>query len=406
MERGLLRYRVAPLTIINEGEYYLVGNPATDDFYQFPPVAVDILTSLKGGATADAVIADFHRRGNNVDVADLIDTLLELGLIGPWYENSGTEEVGNQAVDLSRPFSLVVAAGRAIFSPVGLVAYLLVTGGALVVVLQRPDLVPSVSALAFDRNLTVTMLALLILHGAAVMVHEASHMLAAARHGVRTKLGFSNRLWSIVAEADLTGILALPRQQRYLPLAAGMLADIFLVGLCTLLLAVFSTAGSATVGPVLIKALILQILLTIGWQFNFYLRTDVYYLLCNYARQPRLDLDAQEYRSSLVYAASGGRLGRAVVHAERFGPAVQLFALLWLVGRVIALAALFFVFLPTIFHYVTLAATTLNDRHASGYRKLDMLFFAISVVLLMSIGMGMWLLNTVRASRRKTNDFQ
>ena len=56
-----------------------------------------------------------------------------------------------------------------------------------------------------------------------VVLHETAHMLAAARHGIKPKYGIGNRLWTIVAEPDLTGILTLPKSQRYFPMLAGLL---------------------------------------------------------------------------------------------------------------------------------------------------------------------------------------
>lgn len=179
-----------------------------------------------------------------------------------------------------------------------------------------------------------------------------------------------------------------------------MVADLFIVAACTLALGWFFNPGSPTMGATLLRALVLQILLTMAWQFNFYLRTDVYYLLCTYARQPRLDLDAQEYRSSLAHRLSGGLLGRASPRRQDFGPMVRFFALLWAVGRLIAIAALCFILLPTIGHYVVLAARTLSDDAASTYRKLDAIVFASCAVSLMGVGMAMWLTSFVRAFRK------
>lgn len=395
------RYHVAPVSIVDEGDYYLVGDPATNDFYQFPPVAVDVLELLKSGASVPAIAAELRRRGDVIDIDDLIAALVALNLIKPLRGGERAIAVPGTTPYPSGSFSMAVAAGRAIFSRWGLAAYLLIVGAAGFAMSYRPDLVPTTSALAFNEHLTVTMLALLMLHGAVVMVHEGSHMLAAARHGVRSRMGFGNRLWSIVAEADLSGILALPRRQRYLPLLAGMLADTLIVALCTLALAAFTApGGGAAIGVVLVKALILQILLTIAWQFNFYLRTDVYFLLCTYARQPRLDVDAQDYRSAVLHRISGGAIGRKATHGGRVGTAVRLFALLWLIGRLFMLGALAFIFLPTIAHYVMLAIATLGDPNAGTYRKLDMILFTTVVVTLMGVGMGMWLWNIMRAFRK------
>ena len=59
-----------------------------------------------------------------------------------------------------------------------------------------------------------------------IFVHELAHLIAARAVGVNSRMGISHRLWYLVAETDLTGLWSVTRNQRYLPMLAGMIVDL------------------------------------------------------------------------------------------------------------------------------------------------------------------------------------
>src|SRR6201999_3517219 len=77
---------------------------------------------------------------------------------------------------------------------------------------------------------------LVVISYIAVFLHEFGHLVATRAVGVNSRMGISHRLWYLVAETDLTGLWSVPRNQRYLPMLAGMIIDITVLSLIVLLL--------------------------------------------------------------------------------------------------------------------------------------------------------------------------
>ena len=107
-------------------------------------------------------------------------------------------------------------------------------------------------------------------------------MLAAARHGIKSKYGLGNRLWNIVAESDITGILTLPKSKRYFPMVAGVLVDIFSISVTTILIQNLLQHNARPFVIQVCQAVVLENVIAIAWQFNIFVKTDVYYIICNY----------------------------------------------------------------------------------------------------------------------------
>jgi hypothetical protein len=106
------------------------------------------------------------------------------------------------------------------------------------------------------------------------------HVLAGRRLGLRTKVRISRRLYYVVYETALDGLVTVPRAKRFLPILAGLLADVLCLALLTLVASITHGTGPH---PALIArislALAVSTLPRIAWQFYFYLQTDIYHLI-------------------------------------------------------------------------------------------------------------------------------
>lgn len=400
-------YFVIPLSVQREGDDYCVGNAEIDAFYQFPEEGVRIIERLREGRTASSIKAELAAgtgeggSEETVDVDDFIATLREIGFVYPENERERFHDAvaATGADDRRLRFSAPTRLARALFSPPAAIAYLAILGFAAYAAYADPRLRLNLEAFYLERHLTLTLVLLLVLYGVTASLHELGHMLAAARHGVNSRLGFGNRLWSLVAEADLTGILALPRRQRYLPLCGGMLVDLLSIALITLLLQWMLRSGEQGFVVQLLQALILQIVISITWQFNVFLKTDVYYVVCTYFGQADLDREARVYLRDRMHALSFGLFGaRAERIDDRHLGVLRTFAALWLVGRIAAFAFLFLVVIPTLLRYFERARIAFADPATGRAAAYDAAAFAAISALLFLFGMTLWL------RRRKRTD--
>jgi hypothetical protein len=198
-----------------------------------------------------------------------------------------------------------------------------------------------------------------------VLLHEAFHAAAARRIGLRSRFRIGRRFYSLVAETVMDGLVAVPRRQRYLPVLAGPLADLLFFSVLTL-----AAAGTGVESPAgaFFRALAFAALLRLAWQFQFYLRTDLYVLISTVLGLG--DLHRVSWNVLRGWAARllrrepaapdpGGWSRREWWHARWYAP-------LLLVGYAISLAMLAGVLLPASAHVVAVIYRRLVDPAAAG----------------------------------------
>ncbi|UYY59479.1 hypothetical protein [Sphingomonas sp. S2-65] len=387
-------YRVVPLSIQPEGEDFLIGNAEMDAFYQVPAQGRAVVEMLQQGRTPSEISALLNAQGEEaVDVDDFVAMLREIGFIYLASEADGHQQrVAPKGEDNRILFQADPRLARAVFSVPAFLCYAAIVGYAAYLAVTDPALRIDRHAFFIERDFALTLVLLLLLSSLAVALHELGHMLAAARYGVRSRLGIGHRLWNIVAEADLSGIWALPKRQRYLPLVAGMMVDVLVIAVVTLVIAALRRNGETGFPVFLLRALILQIFVTMVWQFNLFLRTDIYYVLSNYLSYPNLDADARVYLRDRLYWISGGRLGTSAGGAGYKNVRVlRFFSIAWVVGRVCALAVLLLVFLPTLARYAAKSYQAYRDPAASMYTVYDLGIFVLLSAIILVAGMYLWL---------------
>ncbi len=386
-------FQAIALSIQPDGDDFLVGDVELGEFYQFPKIAVLILAHLRDGATIAEITASIGSEGAAFDVAEFVETLVDIGFV---HERGGKPVVATPTDPSASRWTLFRTRPRwvrALFSWPVLVLYVGVIVVAIACAVRYPQARLDPGGFFIESDFTVTLLLLLAMSSVASAMHEAGHILAAARWGIASRLGIGTRLWSIVAEADISGILSLPKRQRYLPLSAGMLVDVFNIGVLTIVVSALVHAGGHSFAVNLLQALVLQITVTLIWQFNIFLRTDVYFLLCTWLNQPDLDRDARLYLTGWRTRIARG-LGRRRVPPPqvryRSISTVRWFAAVWLIGRVLAVAMLLGVFLPTMIRYGLKAYhLAVGPKGAIG-SAIDIATFVLLSVLLVAVGMVMW----------------
>ena len=388
------RYDVIELSIQPDGDQWLVGSTERSDFYQLPAEGVHVLRLLQQGQPVAAIAASCQQKFfEPIDVDAFIEQLLEIGFI---------HRAGQRRVAAAEPtpvqegkrlrFSMSRRTALRFFSLPALALYAAIVGCAIWLMASDASLRPKLSALYFEDRLSLTLVLLLILYSCTALLHEFGHMIAAARRGVASKLGIGNRLWMIVAEADLTNILSLPRSQRYLPLLAGMAVDAISICSITSIMAVLQYFDANAYVIHLLQALILQVLISISWQFNFFLKTDVYYAICNYFGYADLDRDARHYLRSLLHRCSFGAIGTAPEpYPYHRLDVVRYFAFAWVAGRLLAIAFLAIVLVPTLARYAAAFYGAITDSSTVTYSAWDVGLFVLISSALMGTGMYLWL---------------
>ncbi|WP_051732561.1 hypothetical protein [Kitasatospora phosalacinea] len=332
-----------PLVYLQEGDEVTIGSPAVDSYAVFPPDGAELVRMLADGIPPrEAAERHEEAHGESVDMPDLLAVLEDLGFI-----HDGSSVAAPAPVRWQR-------LGRALFSRTAWMCYALLTALSVVAMARAPELAPHRSALFFTPSYTAISLVLFLGQMPFLALHEAFHALAGRRLGLNSRFSVSRRLIFVVFETSLPGLVAVPRRQRYLPILAGMLADVLAMAALTLVAAVVREPGGALplVGRVCL-ALAFAIMLRLLWQLFFYLRTDVYILLTTVLGCT----DLHGAAAAVLRNAVRRWTGRAAVDLSAYGPAdlraARWYAYLLPVGYALTLASFATVVVPSAYQLLT-----------------------------------------------------
>ncbi|MBB5868372.1 hypothetical protein F4553_001751 [Allocatelliglobosispora scoriae] len=259
-----------PLTYLVEGDEVTVGCQATDSYGVLPADGAALVRRLAAGLSPNEAArwyADTY--GEQVDVVEFLDALTELEFI------DGASGSASAAPPLRWQ-----RLARVMFGPIGWLAYASLIVAAIAVMITTPAVRPSYHNIFFSPYVTVVGLVLLLGQIPGLLIHEGFHALAGRRLGLRSSLGVGRRLYFVVFETNLDGLVSVPRRQRYLPILAGILADLVVLAALTVLAAATLRAdGTVSAAGGVALALGFTTLLRVVWQFYFYLQTDLYFLV-------------------------------------------------------------------------------------------------------------------------------
>jgi len=401
---------VPPFSRQPDGDEVVIANRAMDSYLAVPPIAVEVLDSLAEGRTVGEVKEIYFRKyGQELDIDDFLNLMESKRFVFAPNPVNETAESFPAATSISAPriryhFSWIPQPVAALIYSRPMLAFdALVILGALTTMFVHPRLVPHVADLVFPEQRAISFLLFASVAMAGVFLHELSHVVAARALGVNSHLAIGHRLWFLVAEADITGIWAMPKKQRYLPILAGMLTDAVSSSTVTLLLfardqhwvtlSVFTSR--------ILRALVLSYWLRISWQFYVFVRTDVYFALSTLLGCKNLLRDTEDYLWSLVSHLMPRRKPADQKHipvAEM--RIIRWYSVLWLLGRIFAFYILLSVTLPVAVGYIRNLSNAFSAGFAANpYNVIDSTVFAIAFLIPFSLGLFLWIRGLVRNER-------
>ncbi len=344
--------RLRPLTYLPETDGVMVGCAQTDSYALLPPDGAALLEQLTLRPPDEAGRWYESTYGEPVDVSDFLDTVAELGFVddGPLGPR---HRLDRRAVGLRWQRT-----GRVLYSPLAGVVAAAVVVATLVAVVHDPALLPRTDHVFFSDYLLLIELTVAFGQVPLILLHEVCHVLAARRLGVPARIRVSHRMYFVVFETVMDGLVMVPRRRRYLPMLAGMLCDLLVVCVLTLVAGVAGTP-SAVAGVCL--ALAFSTVVRFALEFLLFLRTDVYYLICTVVGTVDLHTTSSE-----ILADAWWRLVRRrdkLHDPVRWHPtdvrAARWYTPVHAAGYLLAAALLALVLLPVSWRFLESAATQL-----------------------------------------------
>lgn len=400
---------VHPFTRQAEGEEVIIGRVETGVFLAVPSVAVEVLDDLAQGKTIGEASDLYQQKyGEDPDLEDFLRVLEAKGIVKTLGQgDNGSDPTATASSPKPRVryhfqnFPLWLA--QRLFSlPVLVICSALIVL-ALAVAIRYPSLVPTPRDFYFPDQRALTWTILITASYVTIFLHELGHLIAARALGINSRIGIGHRLWYLVAETDLTGLWAVPKRQRYLPMLAGVLIDAVSGSLLMLLLFAQEQRwlGLSSFDVRLARAMMFTYMMRILWQFFFFIRTDFYYVIAGFLNCRNLLKDTEGFlRNQLARFFSFIRpVDQSVIPASE-RRVIRIYSVLWVAGRIFALSLLFLVTLPLAVLYIR----NLGNTFRTGYRAnpsdfIDALLLAAYFLIPLTVGLMMWLTGLIRRGR-------
>lgn len=362
------------LTFHEEGEEVTVGRLDTGSFVVLPAEGAALLRRLVSGDTQAAAATWFERTyGEPVDVADFVSDLRELDFL---------RAEGDDAAAAPAPVRWT-RLGRAVFSPVAAVACVALLTAWVVAMVREPVLVPNYHNLFFTHYLSVLMVTVFVAQMPLILLHEASHALAGRRLGLPSTLSIGRRLYYLVFQTTMDGLVAVPRRKRFLPILAGILTDVVLMAAMTLIAAATQRAdGTFQLAGAFLLAMAYLTLLRLLWQCWFFLQTDIYYLVVTVLGCVDLQTTTRQFLGNWFRR----RLGKPARHdPSRWHPrdhaAARWYSVLMVLGYGLSIATLLIAVVPAVGHVLATVVDRFSGANPQGTAGLldNIVFLLLSV---------------------------
>ncbi|NRQ33709.1 hypothetical protein HII36_17900 [Nonomuraea sp. NN258] len=288
----------------DDPDVVVVGRPEIGEFVELPAEYGEAIRLLGDGLTveeAERRLAD--ERDVEIDVAELVEVLSDLNFVAsvdgrklPATEVPRVHFPRLAARHVSWMFSLPMKA-----------LWVLVVAAAVLTLVADPGLLPHYEHFFWSEYVGLSVLGATVMMSVTLSVHEMMHLVAARSLGVPGRIGFGTRLHNLVVQTDVTAVWGVPRRRRYRVYLAGMAGDVFLLATLTLMVAHLPLPGLVSA---LCRSLVVAVLMTIPFQLQVYMRTDLYYVLRDLLRTRNLFDDGLAYAGHLRDRVLARLLGR------------------------------------------------------------------------------------------------
>jgi hypothetical protein len=263
-------------------EEILIGREDISYFVILPLIGIHIIELLQQGISikeTEAIIS--VQTGEHVDILDFARDLL--------YEHHFVHKVNHTVVNepslskISLPW-LPKRLGVLLFQPWFYCMYGIITLLGIAAALSHTEIMPHYADILISPSITLSLLAIIITEWVFLLIHELAHLLAARSLGISAYIRLSHRIVFPVAETNMSNMVLLPPKQRYKAYLAGMTLECVYISLSFIIQFLhyqeFIVLSPLMLG--LLKLIVLTLLISLAFQFLFFMNTDIYYVVTTF----------------------------------------------------------------------------------------------------------------------------
>jgi putative peptide zinc metalloprotease protein len=340
------RITLYPISSRQEGDECIVSCPALSLFLTMPPEGVEALQLLAQGHSLTEVAQLVQSDDQSLDLLDFVQTLTEYGLVS---------EIDGCPLPLPASFKqkapgIEIARwiqGKHVRWLFGKTAFLIYFGMLVVgaILLWRtPQNVPQMGdMMMMSPSYAVDAVAAFVTSLVLILIHEFGHIFAARAMGVNARLGIGRRLYYIVSQSYVDNLWQLPPLKRWVVYLGGMVTNV-IGGFLGLVILIWQGMALPPLIYGWLKLFVFTEWFALGWQFLFYMRTDIYYLVADLLRAPNMMDDAQSWLGNFLHRIWPDWFAARDLHdlSYRERRVVQIYTALYLIGIGYALYILLF----------------------------------------------------------------
>lgn len=272
-----------------------------DQFLELPPEGLQFITWLNEGLSLADARDRFEAHYNpfsDTEVMAVMDAFLDCDLIAAVDDQPVAPRrapVRSSAEWIPRQWAQVL------FSKPVLIAWIAMVVPAFLFLSVTPELWPRRADFFWSEYNFVVVLSNLVLWMASIVLHELAHFMACRAKGIKATITWTKRMGFFpMSQTIMHDIWAVPRPARLLPIAAGMVLDVFRMSV-VLYLFLFHRLGWLSLPLTAIRFLKFHQFISaiaLAAQFWLFSRMDGYFLLSALLGQRNLQSDTYRWLRS------------------------------------------------------------------------------------------------------------
>lgn len=269
---------------------YIIGSETSESFFKAPKIGCDIICLIKKGYTINKIKPLIK---DDVDYLDFLQAIDSMGLIKSFGSFERKKQVPiRYGLKFKQKFFYPPYTKLIFNSMTKKYCYLAGTIIILIAIIESvfwgQPILPTVDAVFSFPNLLYSLIIIYTLDIFLGITHETGHLLAARHFGLNNvNINIGRRLVSLVYQTQLPGIWKLNSSQKHVIYLAGILMDVYVLVLFKFL-SFIALYYDLNYLYLISNIGILLIFLGFLFELKIYMRTDFYYLLADFLKEPNL----------------------------------------------------------------------------------------------------------------------
>jgi len=392
------------LVINQEDNEFLIGREEIDTYITIPIIGVEAIQLIQKGLTIGYVKEHLDKKFNeDINIVNFIKELIKYDFVKKIDDIDIVSKREKKRILFPKIKQRHV---KWLFSKHALIGYSIIILLLTIIFITNNQYIPKPQDLFFHDSITIIIIVNYILGWLLIFKHEIAHLFAAKSLGVEGRFSLNLRLHYLVAETDVTNLLKIPRKKRYIVFLAGIISDLLFSAAFVFLLLLNDSniihINNLVYG--ILKMMVLIEFLSIVWQFRFYMKTDIYYVIESLVKCKNLYDDSKAYIKKIFYKLFNKKsnidLSKIPYKEMKY---IRMYSILFFFGTLITILVFIYYGIPIIIELFLRIIDTLMI----GLRTGNQLALLDSILLIIFLGFNYCLvlylfIRNIKRQRRET----